>query len=180
MGKDYNGYHTSSLALTGGVFSLVLWGWWVYGIFTTFSNGEVPVIGWTTDHNIIMGILWTIMLGRLFIGQGIAGDSGFTPGLPRTLHNIFFTVSIWKRGYVYLPFFVLNLFVQLYSWIIIITVWFPQPLPPPFGKFSGGFSTGIVGITIIFPICLVGNITACRLMRSFTLDTLEEPWEVTE
>jgi hypothetical protein len=145
-----------SLVFQAKVFFLVVSGWWLYGIFTTFFRGQIPVWGWTTDHNIILGVLWILVLG-----QG-------APVPLKAFMRICVVIAIWRRGYVYLPLFLLNFLFQLYSWIMIITVWFPQPLPRPFEGFTGGILTGVIALVVIIPLCVVGNVTACRVLRSFT------------
>ncbi len=148
--------NNSNLVFHADIFFLVVCGWWLYGIFTTFVKGRIPILGWTTDHNIILGILWILVLG-----QG-------APVPAKAFRQICGIVALWRRGYMYLPIFFLNFLVQLYFWIMVITVWFPQPLPQPFDNINGGFLIGLIALLVMIPICLVGNIVAFRVLRSFT------------
>ncbi len=146
----------SYLIFHANIIFLVVAAWWVYGIFTTFLNGQIPIFGWSNDHNVILGFLWTLILG-----QGAVVPA-------KAFHKICGIVAFWRRGYLYLPIFLLNLLVQLYFWIIVITIWFPQPLLRPFDKITGGFLTGLIALALMIPICLAGNIAAFRVLRSFT------------
>ena len=155
MKRKYK-HEESILVIEANLFFLAITCWWLYGIFTTFFKGRIPILGWTTEHNIILGILWILVLG-----QG-------APMPAKTFRQLCGCVAIWRRGYTYLPIFLLNFLLQLYFWIIIITAWFPQPLPRPFDNFTGGFLAGVVAVVVMISICMVGNITAVRLLDSFT------------
>jgi hypothetical protein len=155
MKREYNP-DNSNLVFHADMFFLVVSGWWLYGIFTTFVNGRIPILGWSTDHNIILGVLWILVLG-----QG-------APVPAKTFRQMCGIVALWRRGYLYLPIFLLNFLVQLYFWIMLITVWFPQPLPRPFDDINGGLLTGVIALVFMIPICMVGNIVAIRALRSFT------------
>jgi hypothetical protein len=146
----------SGLIFHANIFFLAIAGWWFYGIYTTFFKGSIPIFGWTTNHNIILGILWIIVLG-----QG-------APMPVKAFRQICGLIAVWRRGYLYLPVFLASLLIQLYFWVIVITVWFPQPLPSPFQNVDGGFVIGLIALVIMIPVCAATNVIAFRLLRSFT------------
>ncbi|MEX1013831.1 MAG: hypothetical protein WDZ80_01560 [Candidatus Paceibacterota bacterium] len=152
MNRDY-GSENSGLIFHADIIFLFIAGMWVYGIYTTFLQGYIPLLGWHTDHNIILGILWAIVIGLA------------APIPAKSFRQIVGMIAILKKGYIHVPFIFLNLVIQLYFWIIFITAWFPSSLPVPFQGITGGFFTGVVFLIIFIPICAIANTFAIKIVN---------------
>lgn len=139
---------------------LFLGGVWIYGIYTTFFQGYIPLLGWSTDHNIILGILWLIVIGSA------------APVPSKTFRQIIGLIVYLKKGYLHVPFIFLNLAIQLYFWIIFITAWFPNSLPIPFQEINGGFLTGIIFLLIFTPICAIANKFANKIVNKLMSESM--------
>jgi hypothetical protein len=144
----------STPAFLADVFTISIGLYWCYGIYTTFFHGSIPGFTWATPHNVALGLLWTFLLG-------------YGAPLPaKIFRDTLHLVALCRTGSLYVPLFFLNFVVQFYAWLVLITVWFRQPLLYPFQRFEGGFTTGIITLLIIVPICLIANLSAFRLVRS--------------
>ncbi len=151
MKKSYEPEH-SSLVFWAGIFDIGIGLYWFYGIYTSFFTGRIPGFDWQTQHQIILGVLWTV-----FLGYG-------APVPAKNFRQTLSLVAVLQKGYVYIPLFALNFGIQFYAWIVLITVWFRQPLPGPFKMFQGGWIPALIAAVVIIPVCRLGNILACRFI----------------
>jgi len=123
----------------------------LFGLYTLFSKGELPFLNWHTNFNIVSSIL---MIVFLVFGYKITNfyKSKFIP----IIHS-------QKRGYGYLPFLIIGLFVQLYFILIALTAWFPNQMLIPLEAIEGGIWEGIICSIVVFSISIAGRIYTNRL-----------------
>ena len=139
--------HSQSLFLMAAVY-------WVYGVYSTFAKGAIPGIDWTTDHNYILGVAWTL----------VVGSRARVPLI--SYINICRAIAMLGRGYFLLPVLFLNTMIQAYSWILLVVVWFHEPIPLPLIRITGGFKTGAIMLALIVPVlALLNFISAKYLLR---------------
>jgi len=126
--------------------------WWIWGIFTTFFRGSIPIVGWNTHHNIILGLLWLAVLGP---------GAGVPIAMFRNLCGI---VGIGRHGIMLMALLILTTVFQIYVAVLLITAWFPQALPLPVVPLSGGLWSGLVVLVFALIVIFVGNITRGKLL----------------
>jgi len=156
MSSEVNTRETS--ITFGQVFFLFVSGWWLYGLYTTFSHGRIPIFGWITEHNLILGLLWVVVFGT---GAAVPA---------KTFLNYSAFVAVTKRGRHYYPLFLGNVLLQLYVWVLFVTIWFPSRQPWPLENVKGGLLRGLMFLPLVVGVAAVGNLLCVRVFKKMTAD----------
>ena len=73
-------------------------------------------------------------------------------------------IVLLDHGYLSLPVLFTNAIIQAYSWILIIVIWFPEPIPLPFIHVTGGFKTGAIMLLFLVPVLAFLNYFSAKLL----------------
>jgi hypothetical protein len=111
---------------------------YLYGLYTTFWHGELPLLNWQVQGNILLGVLWIV---AVIIGSGIV-IFGF--------RNTCYGVAKAKKGYRYLLMMFAMLIVHVYICVNYVTLWYDKPLPLFPVNVEGNWIYGLIATPIVF------------------------------
>lgn len=137
---------TNIIRATGTTVILLIFTWSVFGLYTAFFHGKIPLIPWDTPHNIIFGFIWLF-----FIFPGAMYQA-------RTVRNCFHSVAIFSRGWSLLPIAIFNMYFQIFGIVAIPAAWFPSAFPPPLAHIKGGILMGFITLFLAILILLPCNL----------------------
>ena len=141
-------------------FAVILLAWAIWIIYTGFTEGSLPVVGWGTDHDVAFGLAWLVIFivvllpAYLYaIGLGVLGV------LERGMENQSHPQNYWLLAITQIAMLSLVTFCAR----VAVTAWFPEPLQMPLGHFHGGVLVGALTTAIL----LLVTLSYYKLARSF-------------
>jgi hypothetical protein len=119
----------------------------VFGAYSTFVDGRLPLLKWATDHRVALGLVWLLLLAPWFlvaarsVQQAIAAHA----------------LGVFAPGYVIAVAF--HQALHSYLLAIAVTAWFSsgRSLPVPFFEVDGGLFVGVALFAVAFAVASIGN-----------------------
>jgi hypothetical protein len=128
--------------LTG--LGLLAWGCWV--LYTAFAYGSLPVAGWRTESKQLFGLTWLVVFVVVLIPAYLYAISKGWWSLrkkPTTDEDGGDSRRLAAVGVSVL------LVALTFCARVAVTAWFPVPMHPPFGRWHGGWGSGLVATMIL-------------------------------
>ncbi len=157
----------------GDTLSLALLAWWLYSLYTAFAHGRLPLIAWGTKHTVVFGLVW------FFLGSpAIIGITSNIRNSYQKVVSLLFALTMTPLAIAYWS-------VQVLLTALIITSWFPSPLPKPFDAIDGSIVTGLIAIPAValvslaatalsFGLVAVGTMLYAKILKADPLGVDEE------